>query len=1214
MAGRSLYASKAGIERARQALARRNLIQRSLVDEGIASWSTVNKFFTGKPVARNIFLEICHRLDLDWEAIAQPPDVGTEDDLSSSCSQAATPDEVTPSGAEPTSLLKAVQDCSLAAREALTPRILQRIPREVVRKKYLPAIDRGVTGELQRVIPIVGPAGYGKSTILGDIYDELLQTDIPWVGLILCSSLAMSTGFVSFTSYSMVNATFAPVALAADATPSSTYQTSLLEAGFGKSLCGQPRSIIDVVDHLISTQGRGVLLIDTLDLVVNRDFVPAFGLLLRQLLEKGVTVVFTCRDHEYNDFLEPTREKLAGLSQRIDRHLVPNFNAAEIRAAAEAFFHQLEPDAPARGKAFADNILALSADYRPLLDIIQNPLLLALLCDLFAIEGTVPSDLTVSKLYQRYWQEKVAYSRFDQQDSALLAIEKENFCLTLARVLFDLSSDRLCESIHRDELPIQFTETIAKAYSDLLSEGVIERLPSRKIHFFHQTLLEYAIAYWLTRRSAQPQRQQLLESLNQQGSLSKSYWLPVVRQLLTIVETEAEFEQLVAQLNTRDMGVFGAVVLAATSRDRPDALRRLLPTALELGEAYQRRLRQAISSAPRPLIENLWDMLLTLLEQAQHITAGNTAQLAGDLLARWWHELKFKLPETLAAISQRNRVVDVPGFEQQGDYALFAGWLLHPCLPLIQDNPEPFLLDTLQTHLPILGYGTYATAIQLHTAPNVSIETQQSLLMQLLKSPIPRQELVERAVCDFLAVVLPEHIKIPNFPLGNTWTDILYQEHLPGWNVSQAKAIGRWIARDEMILGAILKDLVLGDSKHLGQTLIALTESIQQGAASSLVHQLTQLQPESLAAENCKCLGSLLIRCVSQLDMDDQERLAQWLQPFTCDHGELLCALFDVLADASSTARSTLEQLLDTLSPTKQTQVQNQLLRFQSISTHPPLSTFDKATQRFLINVYRQQAATHAEALQRLLDASLCQIKDVALPASKDLDQVGGALLTTSQLVLLLRSSFPGVRANALNSIINLVTQHSKNLTNEELKYISEITTQEENQTVNRLICDLIAIWVRQERYAPDGIIAVLAGIPERLLAQNLFDGGTARSMMDALKAIAQSEDDTVELMQLKQAVKNLLTSINIKQIRNSESELIDLLSAIHRLDHNFLPTLVHENCSLLAEKGWIQNIGAILKTIRRVENRYSPLFDVIQESDWCVSEIRSIILEIKES
>lgn len=147
---------------------------------------------------------------------------------------------------------------------------------------------------------------------------------------------------------------------------------------------------MEVCQELTRTLGRGVLLIDTLDLVINRDFVVAFGALIWQVLAGGTTVVSTCRDHEYNDYLEPVNQRLPGLSQAADRYAVPNFSTAEIRAAAIACFRTLAPEQPERGQAFADKVLALSTDNRSLRDILENPLLLALLCDLFGEAGDVP--------------------------------------------------------------------------------------------------------------------------------------------------------------------------------------------------------------------------------------------------------------------------------------------------------------------------------------------------------------------------------------------------------------------------------------------------------------------------------------------------------------------------------------------------------------------------------------------------------------------------------------------------------------------------------------------------------------------------------------------------------------------------------------------------------------------------------------------------------
>jgi len=143
-------------------------------------------------------------------------------------------------------------------------------------------------------------------------------------------------------------------------------------------------------------------------------------------------------------------------------------------------------------------------------------------------------------------------------------------------------------------------------------------------------------------------------------------------------------------------------------------------------------------------------------------------------------------------------------------------------------------------------------------------------------------------------------------------------------------------------------------------------------------------------------------------------------------------------------------------------------------------------------------------------------------------------------------------------------------------------------------------------------VLDLLTEIPSRLSAQHLFEGGTARAMMDALKATAQSEAQSLDSAALSQVVRKLLLSIHIVQVRNSESEMIDLLSAMNRLDRQLLATLIHEDCPLLAGHGWVRNIFAVVKTVRRVEGQRSELLDKISAVDWCTPEIRSVILEVR--
>src|SRR5262245_30771909 len=85
--------------------------------------------------------------------------------------------------------LSAVIHRSEAARQSLEPRILPRVPRAIVREQYLPKLRESLVGGAPKIIFLIGPAGYGKSTILGNIYDEILASQLEWVLLVRCNDL-----------------------------------------------------------------------------------------------------------------------------------------------------------------------------------------------------------------------------------------------------------------------------------------------------------------------------------------------------------------------------------------------------------------------------------------------------------------------------------------------------------------------------------------------------------------------------------------------------------------------------------------------------------------------------------------------------------------------------------------------------------------------------------------------------------------------------------------------------------------------------------------------------------------------------------------------------------------------------------------------------------------------------------------------------------------
>ncbi|KAB8335210.1 NACHT domain-containing NTPase [Scytonema tolypothrichoides VB-61278] len=74
MARRSLKASTLGIQKAKKAFQVREWTQEYLASEvGLETRQPIWKFFTGKPIERQNFMEICFKLGLDWQEIAELP-------------------------------------------------------------------------------------------------------------------------------------------------------------------------------------------------------------------------------------------------------------------------------------------------------------------------------------------------------------------------------------------------------------------------------------------------------------------------------------------------------------------------------------------------------------------------------------------------------------------------------------------------------------------------------------------------------------------------------------------------------------------------------------------------------------------------------------------------------------------------------------------------------------------------------------------------------------------------------------------------------------------------------------------------------------------------------------------------------------------------------------------------------------------------------------
>ncbi|MBD2325544.1 NACHT domain-containing protein [Alkalinema sp. FACHB-956] len=88
MGKRSVKASAIGIAKAKRAFERREWTQEYLASAvGLQTRQSIWKFFSGRPIERHLFIDICFQLDLDWQEIAELPRFDeTEEDGSNALS------------------------------------------------------------------------------------------------------------------------------------------------------------------------------------------------------------------------------------------------------------------------------------------------------------------------------------------------------------------------------------------------------------------------------------------------------------------------------------------------------------------------------------------------------------------------------------------------------------------------------------------------------------------------------------------------------------------------------------------------------------------------------------------------------------------------------------------------------------------------------------------------------------------------------------------------------------------------------------------------------------------------------------------------------------------------------------------------------------------------------------------------------------------------
>jgi hypothetical protein len=1118
--------------------------------------------------------------------------------------------------------LAVVQKNAQRARTTLEPYILPRIRRESVLEKCLNAIHRGVVEEKRRVVPILGAAGYGKSTILGTIYDDLTgkeqgqrYAELGWVALVRCNDLI------------------------------ENYDTFVTE--LGEKVSGVRESIVDIADRLNTLHGRGVLLIDTLDLVLGKKLVPVLRGMLSQLLDKGTTVVFTCRDADYRDFFEPYHESFAGFNESIERCQIPLFEDVEVQEAASAFCARELQQTEDAAMIFAEKIISLSADSKSLADITRNPLLLALLCKLFAQEGNVPKDLTVSQLYQSYWDWPIATTRKQRQDSRRIGRVKKNLCLQLAEMMYNASTERLRDFVYESQVELDDTEFIA--YEELISDGVLHELGAERVSFFHQTFLEFAIArFFVSTPRGESEKQSILNTITNTENIYSRYFIwSIVRQLLNLINLD-EFYAVSNTLNKEELSPFRTVALASVSRNEPESSRlllQLLPIALKLGDAYQDVLLVAASGAPTRHNETVWLLILELLSTTGQALINKTAELAGELLVRKNNQSNNPIEQIYSAVRKRQYP---PELNAESETIKTLGQVISNYARA--PKPKNYQIDTnllnsLKSLYFSFGSNARAVIVQLYFSLASSDTLQYDFLVDFLlfvsQQPITDSAYEKKYLVELLKILFPNLLEQGNSPFGSSWMSALYVNLPEGWSLIQTAVVGYQSLSDVNLLENLVHGLFSEitsqeDSDKIRRHQMAIAEAINLGAGNSFVSILLNIPIESIPENRFPTILLLIKKNI--VDQDDEAfkltpelnlALANWIATKVNTHSAEIIPVIDALASHNSEVEVLLSNLFNKILAEQTSQKINAIIKkFKYVSEifEPYLrsTSSSKESRAALVKIYLRQAKNtylgiNSEkselAIRALLNFCLDDSRDVALGANTIFSTITHELFSipvSDFIPILVRAKNIGVRNSCLKSLIQRVELNGV-VTATEVMELCTALKNENTPEILQPLYDFIKTWVHINSQIPNELAQFTFELTDRLISQGkgkIINGGIASGAFVLLKHIANLEISDLN-DELAKSTRNLLRATDVREV--NRVYVIGLLDRISRIDQDFLSQVVKED--LVTELGVLPpaNLYSVVIAIIYNRGKDSALLDEILANPNIPLETKGRIIKERE-
>ncbi|MFS2015682.1 NACHT domain-containing protein [Massilia sp. CT11-108] len=636
------------------------------------------------------------------------------------------------------------------------------VPREQG-EGLLQDLRRPMKDAMERLFVVVGDGGHGKSSLLWWVYREL-RDDLQWSPLFLPA------------------------------------------ASFAKATVGSGLDVDGLEDACAAIHRGGkmaLILIDTADLLLrDPDNAGLFAGRLAGLLEANAYVVLSTRPGELE------RIDMARFTPRIYR--LKTYSDTELISALTSYARR-----HGYSQAELDRILRAVAMWRPLKDVCAIPLAMRMLFDIYSPHG-IPEDINLFELYREYWQYRI---RSDRRSTGLLTDAVPKNGRDCSRVAAYLALQMLVEGT----LDLEYRQVITlfsavdgkiELVSDLLHRGILQR-SGKHIHFFHQTLFEYAAAQGLVVLLGRDGIDLLSQRCDERPE--DLFMKPIQQHALLLAEevggavAKAAHRELDRLLHSTDLADQSVALHVHCSMRKACTERANKVQALLLDPASSEALRvhflRTATNIPSKRLNELIALARPLWLAASPRIRQHMVQMFGRLASR----MPADVLALIGSLRLRDHVFDAANVRNDvvtdyiyllGNLALSAQPTSHGALSLLGDALDKALakftrLDCAAQVVSIVG--------QLDT----------TAINSFLKAQQPRHKYWNASACKAGADTFTK-------PYARLWA-------------------GHWIASGTT-LGQLLASAPTTDGAELAVHLFGVDEYIRRQLAGNMVHDLPALQ------------------------------------------------------------------------------------------------------------------------------------------------------------------------------------------------------------------------------------------------------------------------------------------------------------------------------------------------------------------------------------